>query len=341
VAEPPDPSPTSALRRRHLRAGLAARRAELLWQLVGLDAETLASDPVTGDWTATDVLAHVAWWDEVYRERVEADLAGQKASTLRVGREASSQSSCRDRGEWGFEAALAAFLAARRAFLDTLALVPDDRLHVPGERPGPVESSRTWAERVCRHDAFHARQLARWWTRRGLLEGVGPKSLLTAAVRAARKELLTAVALVSLKDREIRPLGNGQTLYEVLVQVADQEQDALDVVRVRNRASGVQTALTSDDHTSARSSRHVMMRGSWHQMWRKLHDTHQQLLLVLARMDQAQLEYPLSADPDIGVAARRDLPDTVYACFRLSAAHDREQAAVIRAAAEIVSDEGE
>jgi len=67
-------------RRRQLLACLAAERAELLWQLLDASETTLSESPVfgKGDWTAKDLLAHIAAWDRWEHQVMVAMLAGQQ-----------------------------------------------------------------------------------------------------------------------------------------------------------------------------------------------------------------------------------------------------------------------
>jgi len=53
---------------------------------VGLDERTLTESPVFDDWTAKDLLAHVAAWDELYTERIALILAGRKEETTGIVR---------------------------------------------------------------------------------------------------------------------------------------------------------------------------------------------------------------------------------------------------------------
>ena len=62
-----------------LLARLATERAWLWWELIGLSEETLVGQPVLGAWTPKDLLAHVAFWDDVNGERLRLALAGRAA----------------------------------------------------------------------------------------------------------------------------------------------------------------------------------------------------------------------------------------------------------------------
>ena len=56
----------AAASRTDLLVWLAGERSDLLMQLVDLDERTLSQQAITGDWTAKDLLAHVAYWDAFF-----------------------------------------------------------------------------------------------------------------------------------------------------------------------------------------------------------------------------------------------------------------------------------
>ncbi len=58
---------------------MAAQRAGLFMACLGLDANTLVSTPVMGEWTVKDLLAHMAAWDDIHADRAELALAGREA----------------------------------------------------------------------------------------------------------------------------------------------------------------------------------------------------------------------------------------------------------------------
>jgi uncharacterized damage-inducible protein DinB len=307
-----------------LRALLAAERSGLLSQLLDLNVRTLSCEPVWEGWTAKDILAHVAAWDELFTKRTELALAGRAADIVPVDLDAHGAEVHVERKSWSFEQALEACLTARKVYLDSFARVAEDDLDRPISIPSSeTQSIRQWAEWRYQHDAEHAGDLAAWRQRLAAPGSTGPKSLLQAALRAARKELLTAEALVPMEERETRPIRGDWTLKDVLAYVADQERLCLDGVRpmaapeTTDTASQLLQKAWSHENVEALSSR------SWEDVWRDLHATHQELLRLLDSLSQEDVER-LSPSPS-------GSQDTVYSWIWACVERDREHAAELRA----------
>jgi len=56
---------------------LAEARDRLLKTIAGLDAATLSTECVVGDWTVKDMLGHIVSWNEEFRADIEAILHGR------------------------------------------------------------------------------------------------------------------------------------------------------------------------------------------------------------------------------------------------------------------------
>jgi hypothetical protein len=104
-----------------LIARLAATRARLLWQLIGLDQTTLQESAVTGQWTAKDLLAHLADYDSLYGQAARQALDGRLGATG-IDYTDVQNARLRERVQaWTLDQALAYFTQARAAFLEVLS----------------------------------------------------------------------------------------------------------------------------------------------------------------------------------------------------------------------------
>jgi uncharacterized damage-inducible protein DinB len=303
-----------------LRARLATERAGLLSQLLDLDEDMLSCEAAWDDWTAKDILAHVAAWDELFTERSELVLAGRGAEIGPVNLDEYKAAAYAERRGWSFECALDTCLTARRVYLDSFARVPEEEL----DRPIPIRSSdfespRHWAEQQYRHDARHAAHLADWRRRLALVRPAGPKSLLLAALRASRKELLTAQALLPAEERETRPIRGQWTLKDVLGHIAQEERHCLDRLRQLVSKESPQTQSMPDRKIVSRRESDLQRVRSWEEVWRDLHATRQDLLRLLVAFSQDDLKHPCSGPQDV--------LDTPYRWVRPCIDRDREHAA--------------
>jgi hypothetical protein len=309
--------------RAQLRCRLAIQRAELLWQLVGLDEGTLTRWPVCDGRTAKDVLAHVAGQDGLYARCIERVLDGQEG----IGRVDGTDSTAgvdADRREQPLEDTLEVCLAARARFLSALARVEDEQLHrtLPSVNGG--QSIDGWARRRYEEDSSLARQLGQWRKDQSLKRSSGPRSLLLATLKAGRKELLLSTTLVPTEHRETRPVGGGWTLKDVLGHVTEWELVCLDGLRQiaggRLPEGGYDGELEGWNCMYAEARREL----PWETVWHELHATRQGLLKVVQQLRDDQLTRvfvgPLTAQ------------DTAYAWLRVCLAHDREHAREVRAA---------
>jgi uncharacterized damage-inducible protein DinB/predicted RNase H-like HicB family nuclease len=311
--------------RAHLLARLAAERAALWASVLHLDAVTLSTEPIMDGWTAKDLLAHVAAWDELFTERITLILDGRAAEMISVALDDRNAALYEERKDWSLEQAVAACDQARAAFLASLAWVSDAELHRTHDLPVGRRTIRAWLAWRWRHDRTHAGQIARRRKARKLPPTPGPKAILLAALAAARAELLALVALVPPAARDARPLCGAWTLKDVLGHVADWEWDiANEIYQVVDQVpQTVAEAAPVDDEADWNAAHAAARRGqSWSQVWLDFQAARQSLLEVLARLDDAAVTRPLpppwSAD------------DTLYGWVGVCLDHDREHAAGLR-----------
>lgn len=313
--------------RAHLLARLAAEHAGLWASILNLDAATLCTEPIMHGWTAKDLPAHIAAWDEFFVGRITLILEQRAAEMIPVDLDSRNAVLYEERKDWSLERATAACAEARAAFLAALARVSDADLHRIRTLPVGRRTIRGWTEWRGRHDRAHARQIARRRTARKLPATPGPKSILLAALAAARAELLAAAALAPPAERDTRPLCDAWTLKDLLGHVADWEWDiANEIHQVAGGAPEGSPEAAPVDDLDAWNAAHAAARRaqSWAQVWLDFQAARQALLEGLARFDDAALVRPLSA-PWSG-------DDTIYGWVIVCLDHDREHAAGLRAA---------
>ena len=312
-----------SISRAHLLAHLAAERARLLEQLIGLDERTLTEMLFLGGWTIKDLLAHIAAWDR-WELREMKRMASGEAPDLTAVRDMDAFNAAVVAAWRGRTLAevLAELREARVAWVAWLRTLPEEELF-----RHRLFESEDWSFPGCvevqwRHDAEHGAQIAAWREVEGLKGKTGPKAVLIAALAAARDELLTAAALVLPEERESRPVCGEWTLKDVLGHVADWEW--LGVEGLRQMAAGRAPQVEHVEDLDAWNRAHVEARRdqSWEAVWADFHAARRTLLEVLEGMSQAHLErsFPSPWGPDI----------TPYRWVCVYLAHDREHAEGLR-----------
>ncbi len=308
--------------RRQLLALLAGERAEFLYLLLGLDEETLTTRPVFDDRTVKDLLAHVAAWDELHRERMALVLAGRPGEIASVDLDEQNAVVHERRRGWTLSRALDAFTGARQSFLEILSRVPDEQLHRPVDIPwSDALPMRTWAIWRARHDAVHAGDVRRWRNNNEIEDGVGPQAILVAALEASREEIGAFAALVPEKEQERRPLDDEWTLRDVVGHLADWELfllKCLEAGRMLDMGYGGDVDEWNAVHAAARSEQ------SWAQVWEDYRRARQKTVDVVQEMDQGQLSSLLNNPWG------RDT--STYRVIEWWLEHEREHAAGLRGA---------
>jgi uncharacterized damage-inducible protein DinB len=275
--------------RARLLLSLATERANLLWQLVGLDEGTLTGPPVFDDWTAKDLLTHVAAWDEVSAERIALIASGREQQIAAVDEDARNAVFYAERKDWPLVQAVEAFVTARIGFLARLAKLPDEEVLRVYHIPWGEATVRRWTEWRARHDAIHTADLVAWRETQRLKRGNGPPEILVAALNAAREELLAAAALIPLEERTSRPVCGEWTLKDVLGHVTDWEW--VGVEGLRYMATGRPPEVEHIENIDAWNQVHAEARRDqpWDVVWADLHAAREVLLQVLEGMGQDDL----------------------------------------------------
>ena len=316
---------TGSVERRQLLAGLATERAMLLEQLVGLEEATLTELPVESGWTAKDLLAHIAHWDDFSAHRIELILAGEEQRIESMDPEKLDRRNAvvyEERRSWSLHQAVAACLDARVRFLACLARLSDDELNRVRDLPSGLAAIRTWAEWRRRHDAEHGSQLAAWRERVQHADQTSPKTVLLAALAGARDELLAVLACVHEEERSTAAVTGSWTPKDVLGHVAD--WDAFIVRSLATFASGGTIDTREGRDLDAWNARHCELRRdqSWEEIWEDAAKNRALLMDVVTSLQ----------DADLGrrFASPWREKHTPADWIRIWIEHDREHAAFVR-----------
>jgi len=280
-----------AARRRALLARLAIERAGLLEQLLGLDDETLTEALAVGDWTVKDVLAHIAAWDRWQHQAMGALVDGE-APDLSAGEDYHAANDAfvslwQDRC---LAEVLAELQSAREDWVVWMASLPEDEFFQRRSYGGEDWSFYGGQIQVMwQHDAEHAEQIAVWSVAGERKGTTGPKSVLRAALAAARQELL-ACALIPAAERDSRPVCGVWTLKDVLGHIADWER--VGVQGLRDMAGGTTPQVEFIADIEAWNQVHAGVRRDqpWEKAWGDLHAIRRDFLEVLGGMSQTELD---------------------------------------------------
>ena len=307
-----------SMHRRHLLAGLAAARGELVAQLVSLDERTLAEVPACGDWTVKDTLAHIAAWDRWSLRELGRMVDGEDPDTSAVrdinGFNAANVAAWKKKalGE-----VVAEMHEARAAWVAWMESLPEEEFFRRRRRARSDWGLPKWVEVFRGHDEEHASHLAEWRETQEKRPG-GPKHVLLAALAARRAELLAASALVPADRRTSLPVCGHWTLRDVVGHIADWESWTVEGLGHMAAGRAPQVPYVEDEEAwnqeHARARRDQPLEAAW----ADFQAARQALLEILEGMDQVALE---QAFPGVW-----DAETTPYAWALVSLAHDAEHA---------------
>ena len=311
--------------RAELLARMAAERGRLFWTVLGVDEKTLTTRPVAGEWTVKELLAHIGAWDDLHRQRAALTAAGREADLPEIHLNDLNAALFAKHKQWTLNRTVALCVEARARFLAALARIPDDALHRKPAVKGvwPIRLRTIWRHK---HDAEHIAEWNKWRKKNKLKIGIGPKSLLLAALEAARDDLLATTALLPPDERDTRPLVGKWTLKDVMGHVADWEWQCVKGLRdvARGRDPNIDIASDSDTDRVNKAMAKARRGQSWDEVWDDLFAARRALLRVLDKMTQETLSRPFVSPWRAG--------DTAYRWVRGWMSHDLEHAAEIRAA---------
>ncbi len=310
--------------RRFLSARLAAERGALLDGLLGLDETTLTRRPVFDDWTVKDILAHIAAWDRWEEETMRAILGGNEPDFTAVQDFAVSNAAFVAAGRnRSLDDVVAELMAARSDWVVWLESLPDEDFFQPRAYYGHDWTfSEVPVQVQWEHDAGHAAEIASWRRAGEFRRETGPRSVLLAALDAAREELLTAAALVPADERTTRQVVGDWTLKDVLGHIADWEWYA--AKGLRQMAAGQRPEPEPLDSIEAWNISHAEARGDqpWDGVWEDLHHAHAAFRATLTGIDWDAMPNVFRFDWDV--------KGTPYHWGCIFIEHDREHACELR-----------
>jgi uncharacterized damage-inducible protein DinB/predicted RNase H-like HicB family nuclease len=316
-----------AARRQWLLARLAAERAALWEQLLGLDERTLAQTTIAGDWTLLDLLGHITGWERWIDRTLRAmhagedpdftvlhDLDAANAAFVTAWREHATGATSA-----AVDEAVTLLLAGRTTLVGWLEALPLEAFFQGRSYEGHNWSFDGIPLRILwEHDEEHAQQIAAWRKTAGLEKATSPKAVLLAALDAAREELLACSALIPVEERASQPLCDAWTLQDVLGHVADWEW--LGAEGLEHMAAGREPMVEHVTELDAWNQAHVEARRgqSWETIWDDVHAARRAFRSALERIDQVTLSRKFSTP----WGARATPHD--WACVYVE--HDREHA---------------
>lgn len=210
--------------RQQLLALMAVERARLLGRLLGLDEEVLSREEIFEGHTAVRLLAHIAAWDRIHAERLALVLAERRAEIVSLDLDEENERLRESHEKWPVAQAVSALGDARKQFLAVLGEATDEQLHERIDLPwADTLPLRSWAVWRARHDVSHRADIEQWRNRNRPERGIGPRSLLYAALEASHRALLALVALVPENEREEQAIVDDWSARDIIGHVADWE----------------------------------------------------------------------------------------------------------------------
>ena len=129
----------------------------------GVPRERLQAVPAPGEWSASEVLAHIRACCDVWGGNIAKILADDHPTF--AGMNPRTWMKRTDYPAWPFAEALPAFLAQREALLNSLdALTPDDwerTATVTAYGQANERTLRSYASQLAKHEQEHVRQIER------------------------------------------------------------------------------------------------------------------------------------------------------------------------------------
>ena len=303
---------------------MAAQRAGLLMACLGLDANTLVSVPVMSEWTVKDVLTHVAAWDDTHANRAELALAGREAEIVGVEADERNAELFAQRRGGSLEQTVQATIDSRQHFLKIVNVANAEQLVRPIHLPWRETSVWEFARWRARHDAVHTGPIRAWRDANSSPCSHGPRSVLLAAMDAARNDLLRQIDRVPSSERDTRPIMGDWTLKDVLGHMADWDLYALQALRAIRESRPLPYVAESDvDEVNAQQVA-ARREQTWDQAWADFQNIRAKVINALADWYDEQLARAVDYPSDWG--------RTAYGWVAgQTAEHDREHADALRA----------
>ncbi len=314
---------------------MAAQRAWLLNECLGLPADTLVAAPVMEHWTIKDLLTHVAAWDTIHTDRVALALAERETEIASVDPDERNAELYTQQRDWPLDEAVQAAINARQNYLGVLRRANDAQLvrpvRLPCLRPLTRHAAAGWRETSAwefaywraRHDETHAGHIQAWRKAAAPQFAPGPQCVLRAALEATRFDLTRQIDRLPPAGRETQPVAGEWTLKDLVGHIADWDRFVLQALRAMRKADQLPYVAEGEvDLVNARQA--AARRGqNWEQAWADFQNTRTELVGALADWDDDQLareiDYPL------------EWLRTAYSWAAMQIWHDSEHADTLRA----------
>ncbi len=196
-----------------LAAELEASYASLLRTLSLLEPEEIEHGRLANDWTPKALVAHVAFWDEVQTQRMQAALSGATAGVARPTT-SNDERAARDDGR-----PLAEVLAdadrARAGLVHFARAVPNDRLAVPLAAGDATLILADRLEHMVRHTRTHNQEL---WTYCGSMRR-WQRARLRAFLVRQEENLMSSIGRLSETVLTTVPVEGDWTIRDILVHI--------------------------------------------------------------------------------------------------------------------------
>ncbi len=319
--------------RLELLARMGAERFYLIRQLWGLDEETLSSSHVEEDWTAKDLLAHVAYWDGYAAGRMSHVINGRIADIHQFTDDDEiaeyNANLFNQFKENSLEGTMAMVLKERSGFYATLDRVTDQELHKQLTMPwGQRLRMRTWARRRFLHDSEHGSNLAKW--RHNLSKEItskrtGPKHILRAILQTSRKEFQLTANLVPESERTTMQVCGVWTLKDLLGHITDWEKVGIEgLQQLVDQQTPTFDYEIGDFDVFNNGNAAARQDQSWDEVWEDYVTTRKKLMELFDALPEEGVGYPFTAP--------WQRPTNVYFWMSIWLGHEHEHTHDIRQA---------
>ncbi len=312
-----------------LLARMAAHRARVLRDLIGVDEASFTQVRIYGDWNMAMLLAHLGEYDGFYAQAVLAALDGDLAA------HGLDYTPIRDHlvpdrvGDWSLEESVDFMLRARANYVQTLAPVSEDDLRRKqrfnwtfGNKTGKsTKSIYTWTRERFLHDAGHHEDVREWMKKATRQDNAGPRSVMSAALQAASDDFWFSAALLDDAERDKRPVCGHWTLKDVVGHLADCDAYYSHAIGLLLDENPEPLELNDNEDQNEKWVK-ARARQSFERVKTDALSARQTLLDKLATLGEEELSFPFMGE---GV----HYPNT-YHCFWSALEHYLDHAAVLR-----------
>ena len=207
-------------------------------------------------------------------------------------------------------------------FLAALAGVGDADLHRAQRLPVGTRRIRDWVAWRARHDAAHARPIAR--LRKTQKPRPGPIPVLLAALAAARQEVEAVIETMPYRDRYTRHFPGDWTVQTMISHLLGWDRFVLDGLPAMLAGTRPHPAYEGDIDAWNAASIAATEGQPWPDVWAAFGSTRAALLAALAPLTPADYLHPFPSpwQPDA----------TLHGFLRIWLHHEREHAEELRAA---------